>query len=199
MNPNEIASSYDQLADQWNSDSFPRSNGIQQHERAIAFLKDMRHALDIGCGSNGRIIDLLIDHGFDVEGLDISPQMIELAKQRHPHVTFHHADICEWDLPKRYDLISAWDSIWHLPLASQEPVMKKILQGLAPGGVCIFTTGGLDAPSEKVDASMGPKVYYSVLGIPKTLALISEAGCICRHLEYDQFPELHVYIIAQRA
>lgn len=199
MNPNEIARSYDQLADQWHSDSFPRSNGIEQHERAIAFLKEKRHALDIGCGSNGRIIDLLTSHGFDAEGMDISIRMIELAKQRHPNVTFHHADICEWDLPRKYDLISAWDSIWHLPLASQEPVMKKILQGLAPGGVCIFTTGGLDAPSEKVDASMGPKVYYSVLGIPKTLALISEAECICRHLEYDQYPELHLYIIAQRA
>jgi SAM-dependent methyltransferase len=198
MNPDEIARSYDQLADQWNSDSFPRNNGIEQHERAIAFLKEKRHALDIGCGSNGRIIDLLIDHGFDVEGVDVSIRMIELATQRHPNVTFHHADICEWDLPRRYDFISAWDSIWHLPLASQEPVMKKILQGLAPGGVCIFTTGGLDAPSEKVDASMGPQVYYGVLGIPKTLALISEAGCICRHLEYDQYPELHLYIIAQR-
>lgn len=199
MTPNEVARSYDQLAAQWNSDSFPRSNGIEQHERAIAFLKEKRYALDIGCGSNGRIIDLLVSQGFAVEGLDISPQMIELARLRHPNVAFHLADICEWDFPRRYDLISAWDSIWHLPLTSQEPVMTKILQGLTPGGVCIFTTGGLDAPAEKVDATMGPQMYYSVLGIPKTLALISEVGCICRHLEYDQLPESHLYIIAQRA
>jgi hypothetical protein len=24
-------------------------------------------------------------------------------------------------------------------------------------------------------------------------------GCICRHLEYDQFPEKHVFLIAQKA
>ena len=125
--------------------------------------------------------------------------MIELAKQRHPNVGFHHADICEWDFPRKYDLISAWDSIWHLPLTDQEPVLKKILQGLTSGGVCIFTTGGLDGPSEKVDSAMGPQMYYSVLGIPNTLKLISETGCICRHLEYDQYPELHLYVIAQRA
>jgi SAM-dependent methyltransferase len=124
--------------------------------------------------------------------------MIELAKKRHPDVTLHHADICEWNFPKKYDLISAWDSIWHLPLAAHEPVLNRILQGLTPGGVCIFTAGGLDAPAEKVDPAMGPPMYYSALGIPKTLKLLAEADCICRHLEYDQYPELHVYMIAQR-
>jgi|SRR5262245_41154290 len=198
MNPREIARSYDQLADQWNSDLFQRSYGIVQHERAIAFLKEKRRALDIGCGSSGRIIDLLTNHGFDPEGLDLSSRMIELAKRRHPNVNFHHADICEWNFPRAYDFISAWDSIWHLPLAKQEPVLRKIMQNLAPGGVCIFTTGGLDGPSEKVDSAMGPEMYYSTLGIPNILRLISEIECVCRHLEYDQYPELHLYIIVQR-
>jgi SAM-dependent methyltransferase len=198
MTPQEIAQSYDQIADRWHSDTFPRDNGIPQHERAIAFLNEKHHALDIGCGSSGRIIDLLLMHGFKVEGLDISSQMIALARQRHPDITIHHADIREWEFPRKYNLISAWDSIWHLPLADQEPVLKKLLTKLTPGGVCIFTTGGLDEPTEKVDSAMGPPVYYSVLGIPKTLQLIADAGCVCRHLEYDQWPEMHLYIIAQK-
>ncbi|MCW5602938.1 MAG: class I SAM-dependent methyltransferase [Burkholderiales bacterium] len=199
MTPAEIAGSYDQLAEQWNSHEFQRSSGIEQHERAVAFLKERRHALDIGCGSSGRIVDFLANHGFDVEGLDLSPRMIELARRRHPAVTFHHADICVWDLRRRYDFISAWDSIWHVPLACQAPVLRKILRGLTPGGVCIFTMGGLDAPSEHVDAAMGPRLYYGTLGVPATLELLSGNGCICRHLEYDQYPESHLYIIAQRA
>src|SRR5688500_1426678 len=97
MTPAEIARSYDQLADQWNSEGVPRENGIKQLERAIAFVKNRRSALDVGCGSSGRILDLLQSHGFEVEGLDISPRMIELAKRRHPAVMFHHADICEWE------------------------------------------------------------------------------------------------------
>jgi hypothetical protein len=36
-------------------------------------------------------------------------------------------------------------------------------------------------------------------GLPDTLALMTSAGCICRHLEYDQHPELHAFVIAQRA
>ena len=198
MTPEEIAKSYDQIADQWDSDSFPRTNGIEQHERAIAFVEERRNALDIGCGSSGRIIDHLIGYGFDVEGLDISDRMIELAEKRHPNIAFHHADITDWKFPKQYDFISAWDSVWHLPLANQEAVLTKMLQGLTKGGICIFTTGGLDAPDEKTDSAMGPQMYYSVLGIPRTLELLSENQCICRHLEYDQYPELHLYVVAQR-
>lgn len=198
MHPTEIAQSYDQIAERWSSPDFPASNGIAPHERAIAFLKQKQTALDIGCGSSGRIVDLLLRHGFAVEGVDISQRMLELARARHPDITFYHADICQWALPRQYDLISAWDSIWHLPLSEQEPVMRKIMQGLTPGGVFIFTTGGLDEPIEKVDSSMGPQVYYSVLGIPQTLKLIDACGCICRHLEYDQYPESHLYLIVQK-
>ena len=70
--------------------------------------------------------------------------------------------------------------------------------GLAPGGVIVFTTGGTDAPGEVRDAAMGVPMYHSTLGVPDTLRAIYDAGCILRHFEFDQFPEGHVYIIAQR-
>ena len=124
--------------------------------------------------------------------------MIELAQKRHPSTAFHLADIRNWEFSKKYDFISAWDSVWHLPLADQEMVLTKILRGLTGGGIYIFTMGGLDASEEKVDSAMGPPMYYSVLGIPRTLQLISDNQCICRHLEYDQYPELHLYVVAQR-
>ena len=196
---NETGSGYDQLADLWNSESFPRSNAIAQHERALAFCHNNRHALDIGCGSSGRIIDLLVSAGIEsIEGVDVSERMIDLAKRRHPDVTFHHADICEWQFPRKYDLISAWDSIWHVPLARQAPLLETICRSLAADGVCIFTIGGLDHPSEKVDSAMGPRMYYGTLGIPRTIEVLAGSGCVLRHLEYDQYPELHVYVIAQR-
>lgn len=197
MKPADIAQSYDQLAELWNTHDFS-ANGIAQHQRALAFLSNKCHALDIGCGSSGRFIELLLQQGFLVDGIDISSKMIELARLRHPQVTFSNVDICDWKLPRQYDVISAWDSVWHVPLVRQQEVLAKMLQGLAPGGVCIFTTPGVDGPTEKVDCAMGPPMYYSGLGIPETIRLIGASGCICRHLEYDQYPELHVYLIAQR-
>lgn len=198
MKPQQVAKSYDQIADVWDSDSFNRDNGIRQHERAIAFVENKTRAVDIGCGASGRIVDLLMKHGFAVEGLDISSRMLEFARKRHPNTLFHHADICNWCFPYQYDFISAWDSIWHLPLEQQQPVLTKLIDALKPGGVLIFTTGAMDTPSEKTDSVMGPPMYYSVLGIPETLRLIDRAGAVCRHLEYDQYPELHLYLIVQK-
>lgn len=91
------------------------------------------------------------------------------GKRKAPHIRFYKADICTWNFPKKYDFVSAWDSTWHLPLNRQEPVLQRICGGLTHNGVFIFTTGGLDAPGEKLDSLMGVKLSYSALGIPKTL------------------------------
>src|SRR5690606_20896059 len=160
MTPEETGRSYDQIADRWNGAAFNRQNGLAAHRRALAFLAaDAGHAIDLGCGCSGRFMDLLTARGLEVEGLDVSARMIELARARHPRATFHHADVCAWEFPRRYDFITGWDSLWHLPLAAQEPVMRRILAALSPGGVFIFTTGGLDRAEEKTDAAMGPPVY----------------------------------------
>jgi 2-polyprenyl-3-methyl-5-hydroxy-6-metoxy-1,4-benzoquinol methylase len=198
MSPSELARSYDDIAHVWQEPHI-QTNGITQFERALSFTTQHRHALDIGCGSSGRFLDRLLQHGFQAEGLDVSERMIVLARQKHPCLTFHQADISAWEFPRSYDFISAWDSIWHLPLSAQEPVMRKICASLSPSGVFLFTTGGLDEATEKTDSSMGPPLHYSVLGIPRTLALLAQCGCICRHLEYDQLPEKHLYIIAQKS
>lgn len=199
MKPAETGRNYDAIADRWSSAEFPRDNGIAAHERALAFLSSKRRALDVGCGCNGRIVDLLLRHGFAIEGVDVSARMVELARLRNPGIAFHHADICEWSPPGRYDFITAWDSLWHVPLAQQAAVLRKLLDALQPNGVCIFTMGGLEDGSEKTDATMGPEMYYATIGIPATLMLLSSARCTCRHLEYDQHPESHVYVIAQKA
>jgi len=198
MTPQQTATSYDQLASFWNGEDFDRENGIAQHRRALRFVRNKGSAIDIGCGSSGRILDLMIAEGFAVEGVDVSPEMIRLARQRHPAVTFHQADLCTWDLPRQYDFISAWDSLWHVPLAQQEAVLGKLCAGLSPNGVLIFSMGGTEEADEVIDAFSEMPLYHATLGIPKTLEVVARQGCVCRHLEYDQHPELHVYGIVQR-
>jgi SAM-dependent methyltransferase len=198
MTPQKTAQSYDNLAAHWNSDAFNRENGIAQHQRALRFLKKKEHAIDIGCGSSGRIIELLLSEGFEVEGLDISPEMLRLAKERNPDQVFHLADICKWDFPQQYDFISAWDSIWHAPLKEHESILRKLCAGLKESGVLIFTSAGLDFSDEVANPFQEQPLYHAALGIPRLLKLISEYGCVCRHLEYDQHPELHIYLIIQK-
>jgi len=197
MQPSEIGESYDRIAHRW-LEAFLEPNGIRQHEWALQFRPAGGVALDVGSGCSGRLIRLLQARGYEVEGLDVSAQMIALARERNPGVTFHHADVCEWLPERQYDFITAWDSIWHVPQEKCVNVLHKLCGTLAPGGVFIWATAGLDAPEERHDTSMGASVYYSVPGIPQTLDAIAAAGCVCRHLEYDQWREKHLYLIAQK-
>ena len=199
MDPTATGRAYDQVARDWQQNTAP-AYGMPQLERAIAFTRNHGDALDIGCGSRGRTIEVMLGHGFRPEGIDLSAQMIALAREQHPAVMFHEADIVTWPLTKKYDLIVAWDSVWHVPLAQQEAVLEKICAALAPGGVYLFTTAGLDAPADTVrDSHWGIPLPYGILGVPKTLELLARFGCICRHLEFDQFPEQHLVVIAQKS
>ena len=197
MEPKDIAKSYDIIADRW-LEARLNSSGMEQHRRALRFCDSGGLALDVGCGCNGRFIRLLKDHNFEPEGLDISARMLELAKAREPSVKYHHADVCNWQPDKKYDFITAWDSIWHVPLDHNAKVLSKLLGALAKGGVMIWTSGGLPVEDEKQDAAMGVPLYYSTIGTNRTLELIAEAGCVCCHLEFDQLPEKHIYFIVQR-
>lgn len=198
MNPEDVAGSYDRIASHWGGPQFNRENGIAQHERALRFRTGPGIALDVGCGGSGRFIELLRRRGLEVEGLDLSDEMLRLAKRRHPDVQFYHADICTWGFPRKYDFISAWDSIWHVPLSQQRLVIQKLCAALKPSGVLIFTTGGVESAGEKTNPCLGQPMYHAAIGIPAVLDALHDAKCACRHLEYDQYPELHVYIIAQR-
>jgi SAM-dependent methyltransferase len=124
--------------------------------------------------------------------------MLNLARKRHPNVTFHHADICEWEFPQKYDFISAWDSIWHVPLDQQESIIQKLCKALNPDGILILTSGAVDEPGTSTNEFLGQELYHAVLGIPNLLRLIDTFGCACRHLENDDWPQLHLYLIVKK-
>lgn len=148
-----VAAAYDELVDRWHDHHFPKTDGITQVARSLAFLKEPGGAcLNVGCGCNTRFNALLREKGLNLEGVDISPRMVEAARLADPATTIHRADICEWPVPSEYSLILAWDSIWHVSLDAQRPLLLKLMAALKSGGVFLFTAGGLDEPAEHQDA-----------------------------------------------
>jgi len=198
MKPEDVARSYDAIAERWARPQFIEANGIEQHRRALRFVPSRGVALEVGCGASGRLRRLLEAHGLVVEGLDISPEMLRWAKQAHPAATFYHGDVCSWIPSKPYAFISAWDSIWHVPLEQQRAVMLKLFDALTPEGVMIFTAGGLPQAGAHTNEAMGVPMYHATLGVPGILDAVREANCALRHFEYDQWPEVHVYVVVQK-
>ena len=193
MKPKILGNKYDKIARWWQDHMRDSNYGTKQVERALQFCKKGGSALDVGCGAGGRIVKLMQNHELAVTGIDVSAEMIQLAIETHPDEQFFIDDICSFETEEKFDFIVAWDSIFHLPLEEQEPVVTKLCDLLQPGGVLIYTFG--DAVGEHEDTWHDDTFHYSSIGIDGNLALLAANGVNCKHLELDQWPQNHVYII----
>ena len=102
-----------------------------------SFLKDHPgEALEIGCGS-GRLLFPLLEKGYSIEGLDYSPDMLALAREKADALglspILHEGDMEELSLGKTFSAIALPAFTFNLardPLAC----LKKIREHLLPGG-----------------------------------------------------------------
>ncbi|MFY0600864.1 MAG: class I SAM-dependent methyltransferase [Cyclobacteriaceae bacterium] len=195
MDPNAIGKKYDNIAGWWNDQHVESSYGLPAFERALQFNNQIESALDVGCGSGGRFIKKLSSLGCSVTGIDVSEGMIDLAKSNHPQHKFVLDDICKAQINDKFDLVYAWDSIFHLPLKKHKPVISKLCKALRPQGIILYTFG--NDIGEHMDTWKNDTFYYSSIGINENIALLIESGIKVLHLEIDQYPEKHVVVIGQ--
>lgn len=196
MTPPDIGQQYDAIAAWWNDRHDHSTYGLAQVDRALAFAPDGGTALDVGCGSGGRFVRRLMEKKFVVTGIDASAQMIDLARANHPDRHFINANIIDWDTPETFDFILAWDCLFHLPYEHQVPVLSKLCRMLSKNGVLIHTFGGDDG-GEHTDQWRGQTFRYSSVGISQNIDVLHDNGLSLLHLEFDQFPESHVYAISR--
>jgi SAM-dependent methyltransferase len=101
--------------------------------------------VEVGCGS-GTLARHLVDAGYDVVGLDISPAMIRLAREHVPEATFRVASLTEARMPRCAAVlaigevvtyVSAGGSGTELPPALGR-FFSRVHDALEPGGLFIF-------------------------------------------------------------
>jgi ubiquinone/menaquinone biosynthesis C-methylase UbiE len=66
-------------------------------------LSEGSRLLDVGCGTGLHVRGL--QRWYRVEGLDLDAGMLAIARQRCPDVTFHQADMAEFALGDRFDVV----------------------------------------------------------------------------------------------
>lgn len=122
-------------------DSFEKDELI----KLIGNIKN-KHVLDLGCGT-GRIIQILKRRagttgaaGAHFTGVDISEEMLRIAKKHHPDVDIVHADMT--DLPLKddtFDIVIAAFVIVHIKDKDLTKVFDEVARVLKPGGTFILT------------------------------------------------------------
>ena len=92
---------------------------------------------DFGCGS-GELAALLVAHGHSVSGSDLSPDMLEQARQKAPgcEFTLGGAD----DMPAgEWDAVVALNVLPYLSAAEEATFFSNAVRMLRPGGAIVFS------------------------------------------------------------
>jgi SAM-dependent methyltransferase len=104
---------------------------------AAVGAKENLQALDLCCGQ-GNVAEALTDRGCHVVGIDFSPAMLTLARQRVPDATFIEADV--QDLPfsdAEFDIVVSNFGICHVP--DQPRALSEVRRVLRPKGQFAMT------------------------------------------------------------
>ncbi len=90
--------------------------------------------LDAGCGA-GRMSRYLADRGCLVEGVDLSPGMVAMARRDHADLAFTVGSLTELPYPdSSFEGVLLWYSIIHTPPAAHATVFAEVARVLRPGG-----------------------------------------------------------------
>ena len=158
--------------------------------KAVNLLLDLKKSdtvLDLGVGQ-GRNALFLAGNGFNVTGVDISPegvnQFINTAKTRGLIVKGTVCDIRDYEYPQDFDVIM---SIATLPFLKKEeiaPVIQNMKQHTNRGGINLITVFTEDDPASKKMT----RLYYFK---KNELKQFYDDWDIVRYNEFTTPPEKH--------
>lgn len=174
-----VKAGYDRLARRW--DEFADSVRPPLRERYLDWLESRlapgSPVVELGSGS-GLPVAARLATRTDYLGVDVSSEMISVARSNVAAARFLEADMRRFDLPGgSVDAVIAFYSIIHLPRADQPLLFSKVRRWLSPGGYFIgcLTSGDLPAGEEPDWLEAGP-MYWSGFDVETNRHLLTEAG-----------------------
>jgi uncharacterized protein len=104
--------------------------------RRVVELAGDAPVVEVGSGP-GHVTAFLADAGADATGLDITPEMVEEARRRHPGVTYQVGDLRRLIRPTTSDgwgAVLAWYSLIHLAASELPDAIAALVRPLRTGG-----------------------------------------------------------------
>lgn len=157
-----IIGHYERHARAWDADR--RNGGWNDkpwHDRFAAALPKGARVLDLGCGAGAPVALSMVAHGFQVTGVDSSPTLISLCRDRMPDQEWIVADMRLLSLDRRFDGVLAWDSFFHLNPDDQRRMFGVFAGHSAETAVLMFNAG--PAYGEAVGSYRGDPLYHASL------------------------------------
>jgi len=154
----EIARCWDRISRSYNEHRQEPWPGVVDFVASLPPISEMGHeprAIDIGCG-NGRHSILLLERGYVVEAVDISPEMLETARSFVKSCHADHVDLFRTNLATAQDLphdkasMDVALSVATIQLIPERDMRRSAIAELhrivRPGGQILITTWKKEQP-----------------------------------------------------
>jgi len=113
------------------------TNAFIQAIKAHTKIKS-RTLLHLGCGAGGN--DNTFKKHFEVIGVDISNNMLDIARSLNPEATYHSGDMRTIRLKESFDVVAIPDSIGYMTTKEDLSLaIRTANRHLKPGGVLLIT------------------------------------------------------------
>lgn len=137
-----VRASYDRIADEYARRIFHELEHKPfdrlQLDRFAAEVLGRGEVCDMGCGP-GQVARYLHEAGANVFGLDLSPQMLEQARQLNPGISFREGNMMALELADgALGGITAFYAIVNLPREDLPIVFREMGRVLQPGGLLLL-------------------------------------------------------------
>jgi SAM-dependent methyltransferase len=144
------------------------------HDRFIAALPRAASILDLGCGSGSPVAKYMAECGLHVTGVDSSPTLISLCRERLPDHEWLVGDMRSLRLRRQFDGVLAWDSFFHLTPDDQRRMFEIFDRHAAPSAVLMFNSG--PDQGEVVGEYRGDPLYHASLSPGEYRTLLNSIG-----------------------
>ena len=123
---------YNKIAQEYDKEFGNDYSDTPYVDKFLNYLEGKK-VLDIGCGV-GNLTKYIMDKGFNVEGIDLSKEMLNIAKQKYSDIKFYEMNMKEITLRKKYDGIMLAYSLFHLTKKEVIEVLPKYYDLLNSNG-----------------------------------------------------------------
>jgi ubiquinone/menaquinone biosynthesis C-methylase UbiE len=139
---NELRDGYDQVAEEYVARIFHELEhkplDRELLDRFATEVRDLGPVCDMGCGP-GHIAHYLHSRGVNVLGIDLSPRMIEQARQLTPAIEFLEGNMSSLNVDdEAWAGIAAFYSIIHIPREEVIRVLREFRRVLQPNGLLLL-------------------------------------------------------------
>lgn len=117
---------------------------VPEYGAAVLDLLDAApgaRVVDLGCG-NGALTRQLADRGYQVLGVDASPEQLALARQAYPDLTFREGNALDFALEQPADAIFSNAVLHWIDADKQQAMLDHIASQIRPNGLFVCEFGG---------------------------------------------------------